>query len=311
MINHFGLELTFIGEDGSDFCKSEADRLVGAFNKRLRTVNKHANKTGSHFWTKIDSFKIKSWENTRGNRYLLEINNFPTHPISYVEFTEGNISRDCLQAIFDIGKNLGLAGKVTKRKGKELLEYPNGGGHIHVQMDLFDNNFSFLRKLADFQENLFIDYSNRPYIRWLFSQWFDNNNSSVTFTENQLWDEFPIINKEYILSSVDMSHGIRPRFQNIGKTVYPTYEFRFFNAIESVKELELQVAFLNSWIRFVRDRGQISFTLKAKDFKKFKKLGSAWKEISRFLKQIGLNPKDYRRFFDENYKNRILYGKLV
>lgn len=298
----FGLELTFIGKNGESFSFSEANKIFKKFAKELKPLNKESEKFGTYFYVKVDNFRISNWETPKGNKYILEVNNCPMRTIYYTDFMESEHIKKFIKEIFKIADKLGLAGKVYKREKNTLIEYPNGGGHIHVGMDLFPNDYNFLTKLCKFQENLYIDFANRPYIRWMFCQWFDNHNTKKALLGD----------RKAVLSFSQLNHTIYPRFQNIGKTMYPTYEFRFFNAISDVDELVLQVKFLNKWIEYLKNQQEsIPVILHINDLTRFKNLRQSWKEISEFLKLINLNPKDYRRFFEENYKPRMRWGELA
>ena len=45
-------------------------------------------------------------------------------------------------------------------------------------------------------------------------------------------------------------------------------------------------------------------------FKSLQNLRIAWREISAFLKSLGLDPADYRDRFDANYVPRMKWGAM-
>ncbi len=177
--------------------------------------------------------------------------------------------------------------------------------------DLFTDDAQFMPKLSVFERNLFLDYVNRPYVRWLFAEWFDVDENSEVIKPEHIANTGPDHAYHWSL----WRGGIRRRFSQTAKTPYSAYEFRFFDMPPTVKQLSLQVRFLIAWVSHHQAKvfaGQaVEVTITQESFDKLRNLRHAWSTISAFLTELKLNPRDYRPFFEDQYINRMRHGKMT
>lgn len=259
------------------------------------------------------------------NYYCLEIRN-GNFPFNFDEEFFNNLSYyikslNGFIKSFDLlikeAAKLKLYPRIIKKRNNKIIYYPTGGGHIHVGANLFYNNESFYKKMDIFQKNLYLDMANRPYIKWLFSEWFDNHNSSIFIDRFLLERMVKKNNPNKAYSYFFHRHCIINRIQYCGKPILPTYEFRFFDAVRTGKQLFENIEFLYKWINYhvqkvEKNEKTVEFNLNLNKFHQFKNLKFAWSEISKFLRLIGIkNVKPYKLRFDENYKLRMKYGKMA
>lgn len=212
------------------------------------------------------------------------------------------------ERLFKILRNrFGLVPTVVK-SGKVERHWPNGGCHFHVGMDLFAFDRHFYTNLGTFHDRLARDYANRPYIRWLFAQWFDDLNSRTIYNE----ESFDEIAHQDLIQWADIRAAINARFASGGKTRYPTFEFRFFS-MSTAAEVRLMARFLIHWIDHVKEmKATPEVTIKPRDFHdRFRDLKGIEREIAAWFTELKLSWQHYVPFFKRNYVNRIRYGKLV
>jgi hypothetical protein len=71
---------------------------------------------------------------------------------------------------------------------------------------------------------------------------------------------------------------------------------------------------LEAWVAHhvskAMDGVDVKFTLSHEQFKALKDEKIAWEVISTFLRELGLNPDDFRKPFEENYMLRIRHGEM-
>lgn len=201
---------------------------------------------------------------------------------------------------------------VNKYKFKSHVDgIMSGGGHIHVDYPKGTNDFK-----NRFLLNFMRDLANRPYINWIFNEWCDDNTAEHFVYKNIKkliegketgYDGFtkrdPI---DWISSFYDAPCSVR----KYSKTI----ELRFFDAKRNWFEVKLHVAFINKYYKYITDITKKGHNVELKVFKKchlkkftFKK---SVKEFNELLVKLKLDPKDYKRFIDINYKERIKHGVL-
>ncbi len=267
--------------------------------------------------------------------WCVEVNNYPMRVTSFPWFPVS----DGLVRLYSIANSIGLTPYVEKwSKNKKIkTEYPTGGGHLHVSLDFWDEGASYLINLWYLERAICLDYANYPFIKWLFSQWFDDQNSQLAVPlkltkeiEETKKNDKTIDHKDivYVIHDKTLNcHSIKQRTADTGKKVYPTWEFRFFDMPRTAKELQLQVKFLEAWLDY-RIKGinelnnekktngldQVKYTLNSKYFTKLAKDPSfAECEIFQFFSMIGLSfIKDGFKdaFFDRNYVTRMKFGQM-
>lgn len=304
-----GLEMTYVPDKRRDkefTSLHEAQRATTALNRLLKPINRSLEDHNTMFFAKVDPFRRDDDGNF--NRWIIEVVNgaFPTHGYSWHEPQFIKL----VQRVYDAAKSLRLLPRIRRRG----VHHPSGGCHKHVGLaGLFSDNTQFLTNLAFFEKALFTDYANRPYIRWLFSEWFDeSHNSDIAVKEEDLKGFDPKNAYQY---ARDYSTGIKARYSCDAKPSYSTYEFRFFDSVDNAKDLSRNVLFLLAWVRSIRAKVEagmsVKFTLNRSLFKKLRDEEKAWEVISGFLHELRLDPKNYRRAFEENYLLRLRHGKMT
>lgn len=302
-----GLELTFVPDlpGAKEFTnEKQAKEVAKALLNRLCLFSDDLLHHGIDLLVKADIFRA-------GEAWIIEVTN-GDYPTRSSQWKDPQFVR-LIQRVFDEARKLRLYPRI-RRKG---IHHPAGGCHLHVGIsDIFAHNHHFLENLALFEKNLYNDFANRPYIRWLFSEWFDNGiNSEVTFDEWH-YDQCTMSEMRKLAYQYGReSCSICARYSYRYKPAYPTYEFRFFDSVDSAKEIARNVEFLEKWIGWhvskVMDGVKIPFTLTRDQFCALKNEKCAWKTVGEFLTQLGLDPKDFRKPFEENYLLRIRHGEMV
>lgn len=218
-----------------------------------------------------------------------------------------------IQEVFDRAKRL----KLLPRIRRDGVHQPAGGAHLHCGIaDLFPDGHLFLARLYLFEMNLYRDFANRPYIRWLFAEWFDRDtNHQVTLNETDFktYSRTKLKNQAYEWGRNGCA--IAARYSYRYKPAYPTYEFRIFDMADSAKDVARNVRFLVAWVNWhiakATKAESVPFTLTLPQFKSYRNLRTAWSEISRFLRELGLDPADYRGAFEDNYVPRMKWGEMT
>ncbi len=291
-------------------------------------------------WAKLDPHHNEHSYDTKPVTYTVEIvpyRHWWTHWFEDATDEKGKpdgwaVLGPALHRLFDgLRDRFGLIPSLrTKRAGVER-HWPGGGCHIHYGIaDLFQPSFKWYTLMECFHHNLLVDFANRPWIRWLFKQWFadgckipvDGDDLTVGHDGQQ----GPLPREPIISRSITGGNGIEPRFMPSSKGVYPTFEFRMFSMVDTPEELRLIVRFLDRWVRSLRDRTIYRRILPEADYlaqqavqpdltlERFRAMcdeRTAWGFCEAFLVQLGLTPADYRPFYDRHYLNRIRHGKMV
>jgi len=339
-----GIELTFLPNPRGKWKewrdKDEADKVVAAFNaalaqpdprrpikivlSQLTTVQPSSIKLP--FFAKTDPFRL-SWNHWNGGHdaWCIEING---DPFTAGELAYKSILRDDLERVYRVARQLNLHPCVTHRRGDTLTEYPTGGGHLHVGIDMWEDGADYLPSLFAFEQAICMDYTNHPFIRWLFAQWFDNHNSKLPINRRLRASLAKILAKRrasvksvtaFVQNRALHCDSISQRFASYGdKARYPTYEFRFFDMPRDVDELALQGRFLDMWTAYHAEHSRLRLTQNKKARytltehrlrRLFKDLPYARSECKRFFEEIGLDFEKYGVFFERNYTTRSRFGK--
>jgi len=305
-----GLELTLIPDlpGAKEFAdKKRAQRVADKLLKRLSVLTPALLEHNIDLLVKVDPFRSVNDEYTA---WIIEVTNgqYPTRSFQW----RSKRFVFLIQRVFTEARKLGLYPRIRRRG----IHHPSGGCHLHCGIaDLFPNSDLFLSHLARFEKNLYTDLANRPYIRWLFAEWFDvETNSTATFNERD-YRSYSMRRMEGFAHEYGRaSSSIAARYSYRYKPAYPTYEFRFFDSVDSAKEIARNVRFLEAWVTHhvckALDGVDVKFTLTHAQFKALKNEDKAWDVISTFLRELGLNPDDFRKPFEENYILRMRHGEM-
>jgi hypothetical protein len=347
-----GFELTFIPRRrGSRWQEwrdvTEAREKVQFFNmllwdseavKQLAMVEKLPPQ--QIIWGKTDVFRTQLLDPGAQphNSWCLEVNNYPMlgSGVSRPSSMEGKV----LAAVYDIARGIDLHPhiSVTKRDGT-IIDYPNGGGHQHVQTDFWEEGSQFLLRMFCLENALCIDFANNPWLRWLFAHWNDNVNSSVAVNLTRLgemeqgasvldpkanarWEKNGRDN--YVHDVALLCHSIKQRIACTGKPCRPTYEFRFLDMPRSVEELGVHTRFISSWVGYHVGRAdgyldledRPTFTLTSAQYQQLvKDAGYAKAQVEAFMGRIGLSGAETQKmidmFWERGYLRRMKYGQAV
>ena len=177
----FGTELTFvpnkIGKWKEFLSEKEAKTVNALFSQRVKKLNRLSAYYGATYKSKADFFRAFSQEH---RAWCIEVNNIL--PISYICFYKDEIVNH-FDSLVREAKKINLYPRIVKETKNAIKYWPTGGGHIHVSMAVIGGSNRFLYDLYWLEKNLAIDFVNRPYIRWLFAEWSDNQNSRVAIYE--------------------------------------------------------------------------------------------------------------------------------
>lgn len=313
----FANELTFIPANEKNCEFSSFKKAIKIASK----INKSIAKKCPDFYAKADPFH-NAWSDNR--TYLIEI-------VSYFGLTDDVFYNKKLEKeffrknnhIFKVCKSNNLVPLKTKydRKKKIYQEYPTGGCHIHIGADLFPRGSNYFKLMQAFTTNLYTSYANNPWIKWLFAQYFDDNNSKILFTKTDLtyWkNSASPISPELCYDEGFWKTAIQLRMPKNYKRPYLTYEFRMVNMVLNTKELYDVTKFFKNWVDLMVKTTEnglscfFPFTLKLEDFKKFKDLKYAEELMKKFIEEkLNLKWDDYKVFFNRNYVKRMKYGELI
>jgi len=328
----FSPEMSFVPKEAPHEIrnKREGDALVKRI-LRWMYVTEGMGPLGRLLYAKIDPFH-NPWDK-RHRTYSIEICPRDYFDTNWLDNGQWPTLRKGLKKMWrGLRKEFGLVPTLVEkdRKGNET-HWPGGGCHIHMGADIFMQGPFWYRKAERFHRNLITDYANRPWIKWLFSQWFADESNYVPVNATELadgwWSELgheqvrqptPDILFE---QSFDQ-RGIEPRYMCSGKDSYLTFEFRMVSMVESPEELRAAVRFLKRWMNHVRCEGgkhsfdngnsaTIPFSLTQDNLKDMSDLDKSWGIVVDFLKQLDLDCTEYRSFFERNYSNRIRFGKMI
>lgn len=208
------------------------------------------------------------------------------------------------------------------------LHWPGGGCHIHYGADLYWMSSDWYERMKAFHVNLLVDLANRPYVRWLFSQWFADEGSLCTITLSNLktreaWgtrSPSKITPDAVFRHAMRQSCCIEPRWMVSQKGSYLTFEFRMFSMVENADELRSLVRFVEAWVREVQNRtgklGVLSdqyapVTITKAQLVAMGKVRPAKALCREFITSLGLPWSEYLPFFDRHYAVRIRQGVMV
>ena len=314
-----GLELTFVPDIKGDkefTSERAAARAARSLQRAISGVNKIlATKYGTVLIAKAERFRRKNPSSETFVAWIVEVNNGPA-PTHADDWQKPGFVR-LIQRVFNAARKLSLLPRIRRRG----LHQPAGGSHVQISTcGIFNDDTLFLSRLAKWERDLYVDYSNRPYIRWLFAEWFDrDHNSRVIFNADSL--SWCVRTTEFAYSEGLTNNSISRRFSDDGKPSYATYEHRYLDSPPNAKALALQIRFVLAWTYYHRNRvlgshslethAPVEFTLNEAQFKGFRNLRHAWGEVSSFIKILGLNPRDYRCFFEDNYIPRMRHGEMT
>ena len=223
---------------------------------------------------------------------------------------------DTLDYVFRLMRNNGLVPSVIKRRGSHEKHWPGGGCHIQYGMgELFDMSANWYKNMELFHRNLIMDYTNRPYIRWLFANWFADEHSHCVLNRVNLqsceWTPDAIFHRGIIHAA-----SLQARFMGGGKTTYLTFEWRMPSMPESAAEVILLAKFFDAWMNKVRDMTLIGTTItptiSVSNFKRWKGIRKLRDDTRHFLvDELHLDWQDYRVFFNRNSVRRVKFGSLI
>lgn len=241
--------------------------------------------------------------------------------------------RRVLAHIFDTCAANGLVPALVKRRGDTESHHPGGGCHLHMGMGhLFAGGQAsfWYKRMEAFHRNLLMDFTNRPYIRWLFSHWFADAGSSVMLHAESPWlVNSPPCNVDGSPQQYDPleagCHGasvIEPRFMRSAKGEYLTFEVRLFSMVESPDEVRLIARFAKAWMDKVKattmDGSEyysttvaIPLDLTLERLADMRDPMKARAMCAAFIQELGLQWGPYSVFFKRNYLRRIQWGEFI
>ncbi len=297
------------------------------------------------FTAKADPFRVMWSPGQPHQAWCIEVHNQPLRACSILR-TASPVSL-ALEALYRHARKLRLYPHIERRaKDGTVLDYPTGGGHIHVGlMGLWKGGPHYLSHLRMLETAIALDIANLPLLRWTFSQWSDDSNSNTPITR-ELCKEAETIRRRKRLSRmamVDWAYGevlssstFKQRFTAGYKEAQMfTWEWRMFDMPRTVAELRLQVGFLNAWLE--RRVQQIDAIAGAEPVRVRRKLAADWikrvlsyrltvREWDRltrdeayaqatmrvFLRELDLDPEPIMSaFWDRGYGRRRLYGTFA
>lgn len=295
---HYGVEFTFVPNKGKEFLSViDAEICAASFNRQLGDSG-----ISYIFKAKSDLFRAL-FRGQKYESYCIEVNN--VIPLLY---SIGCPYTQRLDELFDIAKKLGLVAR--PKIGHKY--WPNGGSHIHLSTGFIEDSHLAIDILKLFSDELDYQYAMRPYIRWMFADWFENNNSHCIAELSN--------NNETYKTRVCNTHAIVRRFFGSQKNTYPSWEFRFFQMVKSPEEFSLHIQFLAAFKDYcmkqaISAEGDLSTRyIKVNkviaNIPKFKNIAYAKSEVRKFFGLLGLDFSAYLPLFEENFVQRIKYGKL-
>jgi len=335
-----GLELTFIPRiRGARYHewrdKAVAETYATRFNQLLtkRFHDQFPGDTAIPFTAKADPFRSTQCGQAFDS-WCIEVNGVLKGALD----SWSDYHRDRVALVYSVAEELRLHPCIlTRKRDGTVLESPTGANHFHLDLSsLAPSGSTFLLSLYYLEAFLCLDYANHPFIRWAFAQWFDDTNSTCAVgSEKAVRSWRTEIAKAKTRADTVMSVmvgqafgslGIQQRFAYTGKTVYPTYEFRFFDMPRTPDQLHLQIKFLTHWVSYWKDRvnaemmdglreGDSSpFTLTPGYYRRLSTDAAfARRELGRFWGRIGLDFEgEYRELcWDQHYALRLAGGKFV
>lgn len=213
-----------------------------------------------------------------------------------------------------------LCGRVTVKNRKK----GSGGTHINCAIPLMHGE-SFLY-------NLMVDIGNRPYINWIFNEPSDNHTANCMWDSKSMqhlveevdrkllyrhswgsWLKSGKMKKKISPFAVENFSGLGMRGNAIRLKSNKHYEFRCFDAVRNERDLKDIVAFVNAYCRWIYTQtlqGKRIITVGGHTGNLHRFAKTTRTDFNSLLSDIGLKPKDYRRFVDRNFVvRRDVYGK--
>lgn len=349
-----GLELTFLPRQRGLWQEyrdeDEAQRAATKLNEALEADQaiqqahsaERADERLPLFTAKADPFRVMGQPH---RAWCIEIHNQPLRAVSILR--ESSPVSLALEAVYRHCRRLGLHPHIERRQKRgPVLDYPTGGGHIHVGLTGFWNSGTlYLSHLRLLEMSLCLDLVNLPLIRWLFSQWSDDHNSTTDVdrsicAEAEASRRRKRLNRttmiDWAVAEVLAGSSFKQRFTSGYKeTQMFTWECRFFDMPRTVAELRLQVGFVNAW--FCKRVEQIDSISGERDERKRRKLAAAWirevmsyrltvrywdrvtrneafakAEMVAFLSRLGLDAQPYMEaFWARGYGRRRQFGAFA
>lgn len=284
-------------------------------------------------YAKLDPFRNTSSGDTDPVTYSIEVVPVSQFRLSLIEDPgQWKLFRQGLSQLFKLLRDrFDLVPTLIERKRDgRLVHWPGGGCHLHFGADLFNYSSHWYRVMEHFHRNLVMDYANRPYIRWLFSQWFSNDSNHVLVKESDLKEDsiFSRLKPEDVPNhlfncAISSNRGIEPRYMHSSKRSYLTWEFRMFSMVANPDELRAIIRFLHRWVDRVKSPSAliqyghkstptdvIPFDLTLDKLRDMKDLRKSRKICRDFIESFDLDWKDYVVFYERHYANRIRFGRM-
>lgn len=296
----FSPELTFVpaAAPHTIATKAEAERLVKRLTRTLKC---------RLFYVKHDPH-LNEWTNAR--TYCIEVVPTVHWHTEWLENSDWRVLRRYIVRLFRCAADLGLVPSVITREAGEDIHWPGGGSHLHISADFYSTHAGWYRQMETFHRNLATDLANRPYIRWLFKQWFADESGTVLVNRGNYDTVVPRMeDPDYILS---VEQSVCPRFMGSSKTSYLTFEHRQFSMVDNADEVRAIVRVATRWTNYLRDLEKpVRFTLTKRALDEMATVRGARAHCREWIKLLGLPWADYEPFFQRFYKPRILWGEMI
>lgn len=209
---------------------------------------------------------------------------------------------------------------VTEARDGTPIHWPGGGCHLHYGADLFPMSPRWYSQMEAFHRNLIVDYANRPYLTWLFRQWFVNGEGSRTPLN---LDDYATDKRGKCLYTADElyqaacrhSRGIEARYMTTSKASYLTFEFRLFSMVANADQLGSIARFTHAWVQSLVAATlagrTIGLSLTRARLRDYSTLHGSLAACQSFLDSLGLPWQDYASMYETHYVNRIKHGQMV
>lgn len=211
----------------------------------------------------------------------VEVTNYPTRFVTQI--------KECYNQVEEVFKKNGIYPK-----------HPDsvcGGGHIHIGSISPQVKYKMLT-----------DMLRRPYLPWAFSEPDEADACDYPSTSINMFRALP-----------DFKSGEMLKYRHWPKSwmfrldpAYSTAEFRFFEAPLNWDEQLLHIKFVTAYYRWIKNRPLKGFDPRDGYTKKqLQKISfkEARSKFRAFLRQLGLDPKDYEHFVERNMKPRWQNGR--
>lgn len=320
---HIGIELTFIpnlsGRRKEFLRRSDCRAAVGVLNALLRSDLKTR-----LFKAHVEVLHRKTWQHDVDS-WCVEV----THPAINAEsfLYDYSDNRERFELLYAHAYSLNLHPRIEwmRRDGTTVFA-AGGGSHLHLGMNLFEESCHNLSRLHHFERLVALDFVQRPYIRWLFACHYDDLNSRPCNTWSYL-DNDPDTSLtrdaiDRLVTDVQVTSNISPRWSSDSKRIYASWENRFFTDMPATyDELRFHVSFLTRWTDYfvngLTETDPVAFIAEHQRFSltedSFNQLVTDESylvdEMTAFFTRIGL---DYAPQLDTLYRrnlvNRLAYG---